>query len=916
MGALSFLHPFVLAGLGLLPLLWFLLRVTPPAPRRVRFPAARFLAGLTPVEQSPSKTPWWILVMRVMLLGLIIIALARPVLNQGTALPGTGDIFIVIDNGWDAAPNWHDLMAQAHDIAERAGRAERAIHIMTTAPEPATSRVQIHGPLSQGQAEAILRGLTPHPFPADYAQASAIRAEIKGDIFSLFLSSGLRDDKNHATFISTLERRGGAHVMVPDQARLPLILRAVHENADLENAQGPFVMIEAPAGLPPRLPVAIHSLDSNGRIIDMHETILDTTTKASAIGLNIPKSMRGTLARIIIAGQDSAGATLAIDDRFAHHTVGLVAPDGHDSTTPLVGEGFYLSRALSPYADVKTGSVGALIAQNPAVIILPDTSAMPPVDLNMLENWVKKGGLLLRFAGPLMSQGDEFLTPVPLRMGGGRAMDGALTWEKPLPLAPFPAQSPYHGLPVPEDVSVSRQILADPVEGLAQKSWAVLEDGTPLITADRLERGMIVLVHTTATPEWSDLALSGTFVQILRRTIAMAGGAQGAFDSKGGALNPLRMLDGFGRFVAPGADIRPLPPEAAQDINAFTPGPHHPPGLYGAGGWRQSFNLGDVLPAPQSFTRLPGGAAVQVIGQMRETSLMHYFLYGALALFFVDWCSMILMQAGFRFLRRPAYKMTMFGAGLGVLFLLAAPPAHAMDEAKLAAGFHLAYVQTGDAAIDETSRRGLETMMHVLNRRTSIEPVGVAEVDVDRDGLAFFPLLYWPVPENAQDLSPDAIRNVQNYLDHGGVILFDLRDGQMQGARQNALRRITGGLNIRPIRQMPDDHVVRKSFYLLSGTPGRHEDGVMWVEEESEQGRDGVSAVLIGSQDWAGAWMQAGMESGLMNARPGQFLSIYGHNPQQEMALRFGVNVVMYALTGNYKADQVHLPHILERLGR
>ena len=37
---------------------------------------------------------------------------------------------------------------------------------------------------------------------------------------------------------------------------------------------------------------------------------------------------------------------------------------------------------------------------------------------------------------------------------------------------------------------------------------------------------------------------------------------------------------------------------------------------------------------------------------------------------------------------------------------------------------------------------------------------------------------------------------------------------------------------------------------------------------------------------------------------------------QREMACRFGVNLVMYALTGNYKADQVHVPAILERLGR
>src|SRR5690606_30673826 len=122
-----------------------------------------------------------------------------------------------------------------------------------------------------------------------------------------------------------------------------------------------------------------------------------------------------------------------------------------------------------------------------------------------LEKWVREGGLLLRFAGPNMTraQGETYLTPVPLRKGG-RALDGSLTWEEPQKLRPFPEHSPFYGMPIPDEVTVSRQVLAEPVENIDELSWARLEDGTPLITAAPLDQGMLVLVHTTASPEWSE----------------------------------------------------------------------------------------------------------------------------------------------------------------------------------------------------------------------------------------------------------------------------------------------------------------------------------------------------------------------------------------------------------------------------
>jgi hypothetical protein len=216
----------------------------------------------------------------------------------------------------------------------------------------------------------------------------------------------------------------------------------------------------------------------------------------------------------------------------------------------------------------------------------------------------------------------------------------------------------------------------------------------------------------------------------------------------------------------------------------------------------------------------------------------------------------------------------------------------------------------------------------VLLERTALEPAGPIGVDIDHDEIVFFPILYWPVLPDAEPLSQATASKLDAYLKNGGTIFFDTRDHQIAvpniGAdevspTQAALRRIVDGLDIPPLEVVPADHVLTKAFYLLQSFPGRWEGGGLWVEAtivdpESAERRgssnfDGVSSIIIGSNDYAGAWASD------LQGKP-LYPVVPGGNRQREMAYRTGVNIVMYALTGNYKADQVHVPALLERLGQ
>jgi hypothetical protein len=228
----------------------------------------------------------------------------------------------------------------------------------------------------------------------------------------------------------------------------------------------------------------------------------------------------------------------------------------------------------------------------------------------------------------------------------------------------------------------------------------------------------------------------------------------------------------------------------------------------------------------------------------------------------------------------------------------------------------LAYVKTGVPEVDATSRAGLIGLTAVLNDRTAVETGPPMGVDVESDELAFFPLLYWPISASQPPLSDAAIEHVNAYLRGGGTILFDTMDqssggagGGYDGPGIRRLRDLARSLDIPPLMPVPPDHVLTKSFYLLQDFPGRWANGEVWVERSEEHVNDGVSSVIIGGNDWASAWA-------VDNDRRPMFAVVPGGEHQREMSYRFGVNLVMYALTGNYKSDQVHVPFILERLGQ
>src|SRR5580704_7844574 len=165
---LSFGVPWILAALVALPVIWWLLRVTPPAPRRVVFPPFRLLLGLEAPQETPARTPWWLLLLRLIAAAIIIVAFAEPMIGRATKGVARGPLVLFVDNDWAAAQMWRNRDAAISEALADAANTGRAVAIVPTASvsKPLVSL------LDAGEAEREARALQPQAYEPNRQRAA------------------------------------------------------------------------------------------------------------------------------------------------------------------------------------------------------------------------------------------------------------------------------------------------------------------------------------------------------------------------------------------------------------------------------------------------------------------------------------------------------------------------------------------------------------------------------------------------------------------------------------------------------------------------------------------------------------------------------------------------------------------------
>ncbi|MEW9918118.1 DUF4159 domain-containing protein [Marimonas sp. MJW-29] len=920
LGGIGFTAPWLLTALLALPILWLILRAVPPAPIRRRFPGVALLLGLKDDESVSDRTPWWLLLLRILAVAAIIIGLAGPVLNpQQDQAEGDGPLLMVLDGSWAGATRWTEQLEVIEAQLTKASRAERPVGflVLSRPDEPSFQSADVWRTRLAGFAPAPWQ-----PSEQDIDRSVEIMAGLS-DFDTLWFSDAL-DYDGRETLLDALQARGAVEVY-QTAANVLAIAPAVYENNVVNLSvsraipgQEREVIIQAegrdPAG--------------NARILATATATFGTGETTAAAELSLPSELRARITGFTIAGQRSAGATTLVDDGLRRREVALIGSDSAEEGLQLLSPLHYIEQALIPTADLIDGSIADVLPANPDVIVLADVATLSEAEATPLLEWIDAGGMLVRFAGPRVAASDisrydeDPLMPVRLR-AGGRSVGGAMSWGEPKSLEAFKDTSPFFGLTIPDDVVVTAQVVAQPDPTLAERVIASLSDGTPLVTRKAVGPGQIVLFHVTATAEWSTLPLSGLFVEMLERlAVSSAAASPEAGDLEGTTWTPLRVMDGYGVL----SDAGNLPGVDGPALVSAPAGPAMQPGIYGNGDRRLARN---VFAAESTLTPAawPSDVPVRGLAVAPEQPIAGWLLSLSILLLLADVVASLALSG--RLLNRNSATVGMI---LALPFVPLALPAEAQSDADAfalaaTAEVTLAHVITGNAQVDEIAAAGLNGLSDTLFFRTSVEPAPATAVNLETDELAFFPILYWPITPDQPRPSTEAYAKLNDYLRSGGLILFDTRDADIAGFGASSpngrkLQDLAAPLDIPPLEPLPSDHVLTRTFYLLQDFPGRHMSRDVWVEAappdaEQIEGmpfrnlNDGVTPVVIGGNDWAAAWAVRGDGSPLLPVGRG-----FSGERQRELAYRFGVNLIMHVLTGNYKSDQVHVPALLDRLGQ
>jgi len=797
MGSFTFLAPLALLGLIALPLVWLILRIAPPTPKVLNFPPLRLFADINTEEETPAKTPLWLLLFRLLMVALISFALAQPIL-QRPAADTQKPLLLVIDNSWLSAPHWSQITDEAEALLKTARRDNIDVALALTNSDTNTTQF--------GPAQSALNNvetLKPSPWitPLDGFKTSLESLNLIEKSI-VFLSSGLDQED----YLTTLSEYGTVTVYQATNVSEFALPKNTQEipNGFETTWQRPIV-----GALPIDHTVIAYQAD-NSVIARAPLTFTAGQTEATA-RFEIPAQLRSRIGHLRLSGVNSAGAVQLFDDSWGRPLIGILNGSG-DTSSPLLSEPFYARTALQPFADIFDGNLSTLLDINPSLIVMSDSQR--------------------------------------------------------------------------------------------------LEDGSPIVTAGARGDGLIVLFHVTAGPEWSNLALSGLYVDMLKRVLPLAKNRlRQETDENQGDWVANRVLNGFGQFESPEATVSVI---KDSDFSKVIASASTPSGLYVQGTRTQALQtVSDVKDI--SALNLPSSVIRKQYGGTKLQTLAGFGLaIGAIGLALDAFFAMLMSGRLNRLFGRPAQSFA--AIGFAALLGMSSDTALAQDKAmESATGLHFAYIATDNGRVDRMSENGLESLGKQLDLRTTIDVTGVHSVVPGEDVLSFYPFLYWVVSRDSPAPESIAITALNEYMGAGGTIVFDTRDAADQAITGNAphpgLARVTEALDIPRLTTVPNDHVLTKSFYLLQTFPGRYANGQVWVDANNNtSGRDGVSPVIIGGHDWAAAWALDEDNRPLIdtdNSLP----------RQQEFAVRFGINIAMYALAGNYKSDQVHTAELVKRLG-
>ena len=878
---MNLLYPLALLALVSLPIIFIISKIIPPNPKPQTLPAFDFLRGLNAQKSVVNDAPIWLKLLRALGILLLVLGLASPYFSsQKTSNIQTQNYLIIVEDGFSNANDFNNAKQKLSNFI-KSQAAKTGASSQFTLIKTSLGLAQDFSVKSDISLLTELDNITPISVFNDYKGVNQALMRFSGKANVICLCDNSYHE-GQEEFINRLKSIANGQITLIPPARDLLIIKDIKEDDNGYN-----ISLSGVGGTPKAI---LDFYDRDGKII--------TTQNVGANSIiQVPSFMRREIYFARIRGQENAGATRIINIFNSRPLIGF---EKHSFDSPLLADETYIETAANIKGEVFSDNLDKIISKNPSAIVFADRGKFTDNEFEELQKYVRGGGMIIRFSGPLLLNSSENrLLPQNIRPEA-KILSGNFTWNDK-GVGTFDTNSPFYGLELGDDVQINRLAVFE-MGGEQPEIWAQMKDKSPLVSAKKLGNGYVVLVHTGLMGGWSNLGLTKHLYEILERVLLRAQniGLPATSLPPTQAMQPIATIDGDGKINQNPMGQKSILPDEWQNIKADI---NHPPGIYSGGGSTLILNMigDDFILKPYRFDN---SFAPIIEKDAKQALIKPLLLLGGILLLLVEMLLSFLIGRN-----RSIGKIVAI-----IIFAFCAPfaPHDANAQATKTDDMVMGYINTPDAATNQKAKAGLEGLRAALTSRTNVEPAGVKAIDPEKDDLALYPVLYWLLPDKPQPLSPIAKQKLNIFMENGGMLFIDTRGGGRDTkTAQNITQIALGGLKIPPLEKVPAEHVLNKTFYLLRFYPARFGNANIWVESRTATdltANDGVSPIIITDGDFAYVWASG--------ANPSPIAVINGPELQKEIAFRVGINIYLYALTGQYKNDQVHLPLLLERLGR
>ena len=869
--SLQIISPLALFALIALPIIYIVSQFIPKTPKTNNFGAVFILKNLISTKPIPKQAPLWLKILRMIIAGAFVFACAMPILqNPNSAQIISKNLLIIIDDDVANANEFSQIKSEIKNYIDVESAKNNNLKIIVQ-----NCNANILNPINNGQnAKNYIDIISPKQILCDRENIIRALQGVNSNYRILYFSDNI-EQKNDKQYFDILSRISGGDLII----RRPNTNFALIEKANIEK-NGLRINIVSKGQFSQKITL----YGENSKILTNHNV------QNGDNFIEIPQNILRLVQYIKIDGQNNAAANYIID-AFNRRPL-VFAPKPIASDHPLLSDAHFISSAMETIGDVKYYDGKFDLKHAPNAIIFGDTENFDENDTNILTQYLKNGGTIIRFLGPKSLSKEEspfFTAPInldPHVLSTGFAVEN-------ITIAQLPKNSIFSDIILPPKINIGQSILFKSSNNDA-KSLINLSDGAPLLSMREIGAGKLYMFHTSAAPIWSDIGLSNLQLAFLKRIVLQTSAKSIPANTLEAniILRPSIIIDANGQLTKTISGIKPFITPITTQTKVDN---DHAAGIYEGNGASLVINAGTNIKElkPQNFPKHQDFKS-----DNKFFALYSYLLVFGFLLFLID--NIILNLPKLNFKKAISIISALF---LCVIFL-----PHETRAQENSDDIKLTYIITQDNITNEQAKSGLAGISQILRRRTNIEPSGIIGLDPSKDELSKHPIIYWLLPKTSQSLPAEAIQNLNKYMQNGGILFIDTRGLSMEPNRaQDILKTAVNGLKIPPLEKVPPEHVLKKTFYILQNFPGFYSNSSLWVQSAATtnySANDGVSPIIISNGDMARAWAQRTTETGF---------DAINEDFAHELSLRVGINIYLYALTGQYKADQVHVRSLLER---